>query len=180
MSRPPRPSGSGLAAWLRQLLHPPELRIDAPAVGPLLALLGELDQLPPPHLDPPAPAPGPPAEDPRARLLADLATGLWRLRGRMVDARSGEPLSEMRRAYRHLEAVWDALSQAGVEVQEHARRPYDPGLSLRVLAFQPTAGLERETVLETVKPCVYLGGRRIQMGEVIVGTPDRPGPPRAG
>jgi hypothetical protein len=157
-----RPHVAALAAALRQLLQPPELRISAPdpaAVLPLLEALGREPR-----------SPG--AEEPRARLLAEMATGLWRLRGRMVDAGTGEPHPEMRRAFRHLQAVWDALARAGVEVQEHAGRPFDPGQSLRVLAFQPTAGLPRETVLETVKPCVYLDGQRIQVGEVIVGTPE--------
>ncbi len=104
--------------------------------------------------------------------VADLATGLWRLREKMLDGETGRPLDEMRRAFRHLESVWDTLAQADVQVQDHSRSPYDPGLSLKVVAFQPTPGLDSETVIETLKPTIYMKGRRIQIGEVVVGTPE--------
>lgn len=107
--------------------------------------------------------------------LADLVTGLWRLREKMLDGETGKPLDEMRRAFRHLEACWDILAQAGVQVQDHSRSQYDPGISLKVVAFQPTPGLDCETVIETLKPTVYLNGQRIQLGEVVVGTPESRG-----
>ena len=108
--------------------------------------------------------------------LADLVTGLWRLREKMLDGETGRPLEEMRRAFRHLESAWDILAQVGVQVQEHSRSRYDPGLSLKVVAFQPTPGLDCKTVIETLKPTVYMKGQRIQVGEVVVGTPESRGP----
>jgi hypothetical protein len=109
------------------------------------------------------------------RLIAELATGVWRLRRRLqatgVD-RPDQPRDELRRAGRDVEAMWDALTQAGVQVLDPTGSPYDPGQSLTVLAFQPTPGLSQERVIETVKPTVYLRARWAQMGEVIVGTPE--------
>jgi hypothetical protein len=121
---------------------------------------------------------GAPAEDPGApgrqrRFLADLGTNLWRLRQRMLAPGTTQPLDEMRRAYRHLEAAWDALTQAGVQVQDHTGSTIDPGMSLKVITSEPTPGLARDTVIETIKPSIYLKSERIQMGEVIVGTPPR-------
>lgn len=106
------------------------------------------------------------------RLLTDMATNLWRLKQKMLRPGTGEPLEEMRRAYRSFEAAWDALLSAGVEVQEHTGSPFNSGLLLHVLAFQSTPGLEQETVLETIRPTVYYKQQLIQPGEVIVGTPE--------
>jgi hypothetical protein len=105
------------------------------------------------------------------RLVAELATGVWRLRKRFLEPGTDRPREELRRAYRDVEALWDTLTQAGVEVIDPLGKPYDPGESLTVLAFQPTPGLAAERVIETVRPTVYLRARWVQMGEVIVGTP---------
>jgi hypothetical protein len=167
-----------LLAALRQFAQPKEFRIAAPAPRAVLDALERVARAvsaPPPAVPP---ADAPPLEPPAApagpdeRLLAELGTGLWRLRQRMVDPSTGEPTEVMRRAFRHLQSVWDALAAAGVEIQDHTGSEYDPGLSIQVLAFQPMPELEREKVIETVKPTVYYRGRRLQMGDVIVGTPE--------
>jgi hypothetical protein len=116
-----------------------------------------------------------PAADEPPRYMAELGTGLWRLRQRMVEPGTSRPLSEMKRAYRHFESIWDVITQAGLEIQDHTDTPFDAGMSLKVIAFQPTAGLAREKVIETIKPSIYFHGRPIQMGEVIVGTPEQQG-----
>jgi hypothetical protein len=109
-------------------------------------------------------------------LLADLATGLWRLRRRMLDPTKGEPLDVLRRALRDVDAMCDRLREEQVDIQDHTGALYDPTLSLRVAAFQPTPGLEQDRVLETLKPTVYWRQQRIQTGEVIVGIPAAPTP----
>jgi len=107
------------------------------------------------------------------QLLADLATGLWRLRQRFLDAATGEPREESRRAFRDVEALLQRLKEESIDIQDHTGDPYDPSLSLRVAAFQPTPGLAQDRVLETLKPTVYYRQERIQVGEVIVGIPER-------
>ncbi|MFC5750687.1 hypothetical protein [Actinomadura rugatobispora] len=128
--------------------------------------------------DLPVPAPGGAAADDdddtgpgglSGRSLADVATSLWRLRTR-VDRMDDAP----RAVVRHLETAWDALTDAGVEIKDHTGEPFDVGLAMSVVAYQPTPGLHREQIIETVRPGVYLGDHSIQMAEVIVGTPDPP------
>jgi hypothetical protein len=106
-------------------------------------------------------------------FLADIGTGLWRLRHKMVKPGTNQPLVEMQRPFRHLESVWDALIQAGVDIQDHTDKPFDPGMSLKVISYQPMPGLGRERVIETIKPTIYFKGKMIQMGEVIVGRPQK-------
>ncbi|WP_152363694.1 hypothetical protein [Microlunatus speluncae] len=109
----------------------------------------------------------PPASEPAtvrldAHAVADLATAVWRLRGKVGE---DDP------AYRHLRSTLDALTDAGVEAQSHDGAAYDPGLRLSVVAFQPTPGLGRELIIETIRPSVYVRGQLLRMGAVIVGTP---------
>ncbi|WP_051393317.1 hypothetical protein [Glycomyces arizonensis] len=94
--------------------------------------------------------------------LAELAVAVWRLRSRAPDGPVG----------RHALSAADALAAMGVEARGYDGAAYSSGLQLRVLAFQPTAGLAEERVLETVSPAVYLRGKVIRMGEVIVGIPE--------
>ncbi|WP_067488609.1 nucleotide exchange factor GrpE [Actinomadura hibisca] len=181
-----------IGAAFRQWRQPREFRIAAPhwpaeALAALAAARddrpgdapGLTDTAPDPADDTipgqaPAPAdkpgtPGgtaPPGAVPSEGALADLAVHLWRL-GNRIDTASGGS----RALSRHLEAAWDALGAAGVEVQDHLGQPFDPGLRIKVVAFQPTPGLGREQVVEAVRPTVYLDGRLLRPGEVIVGTP---------
>lgn len=110
------------------------------------------------------------AEPAAARLLADLATGMWRLRRRLLELSAGN--DGLRRPLRDAEQLLERLREDGIEVQDHTGAAYDATLSLTVAAFEPKPGLERESVLETLKPTVYHRGNRIQIGEVIVGMPD--------
>ncbi len=92
----------------------------------------------------------------------------------MIEPETGKPLEEMKRAFRHLQATWDILADAGIEIQDHTGVLFDSGMSIKVLAFQPMADIDRETVIETIRPTVYFRSQRIQMGEVIVGRPPKP------
>jgi hypothetical protein len=62
-------------------------------------------------------------------------------------------------------------------VKNHTGDAYDTGMALRVIAFEPTAELAQEQIIETIKPTIYYNGKIARMGEVIVGTPtDNPTP----
>lgn len=106
-------------------------------------------------------------------FLAELSVGTWRLKKKMIDSANQQPLEEMKRAYRHLDSILLTLKNEGIEIQDHDGQKFDAGLSLKVLAYQPTVALESEYVLETIKPSIYLAGERIVMGEVIVATFDK-------
>jgi hypothetical protein len=106
----------------------------------------------------------------QCRLICEIATELWRLKTKMTDSEE-QPKQETRKIFRHVAAGLDVLSEVGVEVQNHTGLLYRSGLSVETLAFQPTTEVARETVIETIRPSVYLNNRQIQQGQVIVGTP---------
>lgn len=105
------------------------------------------------------------------KASASIATNAWRAKIKMVDAETNEPKEEMKRVYRHIEAIFDALKQAGVETIDPIGRSYDSGMAIKVVSFEQTPGVSKETIKETIKPSVAWKGRMIQTGEVIVATP---------
>ena len=104
------------------------------------------------------------------KTLADAATNLWSALG-SLDPGEGRPSPEARKAGRYLRNVRQTLEQAGLIVQDHDGEVFHPGLSLEVLVYVDDPALRVETVVETVRPSIYLGKQCIQMGQVIVGRP---------
>lgn len=135
-------------------------------------------------LEPPAPAEAPasiPAPvvavsseaylDELGVSMAALATQVWRARNRIVDPITREPREEMRRVYRHVEGAFESLAEMGLVINDWLNQPYDSGLPVKVLTFQPASDVQRDTVLEATRPTVIWKERLLQMGEVIVGIP---------
>jgi hypothetical protein len=155
----------------RKQVHFPELPVDE-ALNALHRLQTALHA----EQEPPAAsgiAPRPEAENPDefSPALGGLATQVWRAIGKTVDPATGKPREEMKRVHRHIEGALDMLKQMGLTMNDWVNQPYDTGLPVKVLSFQPTPGLDRDTVIETVRPTVIWKDRLLQSGEVIVGTP---------
>jgi len=106
-------------------------------------------------------------------FLIIVATGLWRIRSRMVEPISDKPYDEMQGAFHHLNNLWAAFSQIGLEIKDHTGSVFNQGMALKVLAFEPTDKLIADQIIETIKPSIYINGELRQMGEVVVGTPKR-------
>jgi hypothetical protein len=106
------------------------------------------------------------------RVLTHIATNAWRARIKMVNPDTGEPREDVKRLYRHIEAILDALQQIDIEIIDFIGKAYDTGMALKVISFEQTAGLSKEEIKETLRPSVLWQGQLIQMGEVIVGTPE--------
>lgn len=105
------------------------------------------------------------------KTFAAIATHAWRAKERMLDPASGEPREGMDRLYRNIEGIYQALLDAGVEIKDYTGGIYDTGMALKALSFEPTHGISREEVKETVRPSVLYKEHIIQLGEVIVATP---------
>jgi len=103
-------------------------------------------------------------------LAVEMGVSVWRLQRRL--AIEGEVSEEKKRVLRDLESAWDTLRQGGIEVKDHTGQKYAGGMALRVIEFQPTPGLTREQITETIKPSIYHRDKLVQMGEVIVGVPE--------
>ena len=158
-----------LARDPRSLVRLPDAPVDQ-AFDELLALHRSLQDAPQ-SAAAPAPTPSPSPDEEIGSFLCRLATHLWRAKSKMLDPGNGAPRDDMKRVYRHIEGALDSLTQSGIVIQDWLNQPYDVGLPVKVLSYQPTAGLPRDTILETLRPAVIWNGRMLQLGEVIVGTP---------
>ncbi len=181
---------SHLAGDLRQLLYRPEFRIGRPAwpadlsgrlaqaieAAARAAQTAAQAQIARKEAEPAAAADLQAALQERLKFLADVGTGLWRMRRAMVPPDSGwlldaRPREEMRKPFRWLVSTWDALKESGLEIQDHTGERYISGQSLKA-HFEAAPDLAEDTIVDTIKPTIYLDGRIIQMGEVVVGTPE--------
>jgi hypothetical protein len=106
--------------------------------------------------------------------MTAIATNVWKAKSKMLDAVSGEVREEMKRVYRHVEAALENLREIGFEVKDHTGDTFDYGQSLKVITTQPTQGITRETVIETIKPTIYWQQQLVQTGEVVIATPAAP------
>lgn len=106
-------------------------------------------------------------------VIASVCTGLWRMQQNLSQVPIEEMPDKVRRLNRHLESIMDTLTQSDFAIKDHLREAYDPGMFLNVAAYEPTDGISRETIIETIKPSVYWEDKCIQNGEVIVGTPKK-------
>ncbi|MFD9948141.1 hypothetical protein ACFWYW_57085 [Nonomuraea sp. NPDC059023] len=107
---------------------------------------------------------------PDEKALAAAATNLWRAERRLA-RRDEKPTTATHQAGRYVRATRSLLAEAGLVVQDHDGEPFHSGLALEVMLFQDDPSLTAETILETVRPSIYLMDRHIQMGQVIVGCP---------
>ena len=106
-------------------------------------------------------------------LLADVATGIWRIKNKFSAVGVNDLPDEIKKAYRHVESTWDALASAKVEVRDHTKEKYVAGMALNVIAFKPSSSVHTEMITETIKPSIFYNGKLIQMGDVIVETPEK-------
>lgn len=143
-----------IRAELRQRRHHPEFRIAPSDPGLFTRLLAAAR-------DPADPGP-----------LALAATNLWRAQRRLAQP-GGDP-AQARQSGRYLQRCRDALVDAGLVVRDHDGEQFHSGRSLEVLVFSDDPALTTETVIETVRPSIFLHDQRIQMGQVIVGCPAQP------
>lgn len=106
-------------------------------------------------------------------FLSELATIAFRLRVRTFEPGTNQTRGEMKGIVRQVEALFDLLASAGVEIVDHTGQttPTTGAFQQRILALERVPGLTCETVIETVKPTVRCRGRVLQVGEVILGAP---------
>lgn len=103
--------------------------------------------------------------------IAAIATNAWRAKIKIGNEASGEVREEMKRVYRHVESILESLQDMGVQIKDHTGDAFDYGLPLKVVTTQPTPGITKEKVIQTIKPTVYWQNQIIQKGEVVIATP---------
>lgn len=156
-----------LAKDPRTLVRFPDAPVDA-AMAEWSALQASMNA----PKEPAAPDPASTRElDAMMASLCQVATNIWRAKTKMVDAATQAPKEETRRLYRHVEGAMEGFAQMGLQINDLINQPYDAGLPVKVLTYQPTPGVTRDTIIEVVRPSVIWKDRLLQVGEVVVGIP---------
>ena len=108
-----------------------------------------------------------------AKSYAAIATQVWLAKRRIINPDTGEPREGLDRIFKHIERIFQALLEDDVEINGYDDGGiYDAGMVVKALTFEPTPGLSREMIKETLRPTVIYKKRQVlQQGEVIVGTP---------
>jgi hypothetical protein len=111
------------------------------------------------------------------KLLNSLANNAWKIQGRVMVNRKGEEIrdelkkDDIKKLVRHLDSIFEALTEFGFEVRDRTGENYDYGLPERIVSSAPRAGLTKELIVETLKPTIYLNSHLIQAGEVVIAVP---------
>ncbi|MFY9269695.1 MAG: hypothetical protein WAO55_08120 [Candidatus Manganitrophaceae bacterium] len=105
------------------------------------------------------------------KLLVDIATRLWRIRTSLQQPNSKKPFEKVERGYRHLEKLLSVLEENGIRIVDKTGDFYDPGMSMRVVSTEPTEGIGKAIIKETVEPAVYLDDHLIQIAKIVLGIP---------
>jgi len=119
----------------------------------------------------PAPAERPHLPAHFVKALVGIATQAWKLKVRMLDPATQEAREEHRKLYRHVESILDSLNEIGLQLRDRTNEAFDYGLPEKVIGTQPTPGITKERVIETIKPSIYWEQHLLQVGEVVVATP---------
>ena len=106
------------------------------------------------------------------KTLASIATYTWKAKSRLENAGGVEQSEVLKRVSGDIGRIWKVLVyDLGLEIKGHTGDFFDYGLPLKVVTTQPTAGITKERVIETIKPTIYWRNKIIQMGEVVIATP---------
>ena len=107
--------------------------------------------------------------------LIDLACAAWRLRRQVIDQTTGEPKEDAHHLAPRVSAIWNALSELGLQIEDRTGDviDWDALQAAEVLAWETRPEALPRTVLETVRPAVYLNGKRILKGLIVVAAPAR-------
>lgn len=103
--------------------------------------------------------------------LIGLATNAWRAKTKMIDGHSKEVREELKGVHRHIEAIWRNLNELELEIKDHTGDPYDEGQPMKVIASEPTVGITKAVVKETLLPTIYFKFQIVQHGEIVVAAP---------
>jgi len=107
-------------------------------------------------------------------FISSLAIEIWRLEKRFEKTKNdmvkGEKLKNTS-IVDQIQRIKDVFMKHEIEICEHSGADYNDGLSLKVLHIEEIDGLSKGKmkIIETIKPSVYLKGKVIFIGEVIVG-----------
>jgi GrpE protein len=152
-----------LLARLRQYRYPKIFRINAYAEVPGIADITQTLEVIAKELAA-EPTVASTADTDNEAFYTQLATFAWRVQ-QTCEREGNEHIN------RHVTKIIDTLAGQGITLLVKTGEPYDPGMSMQVLSSEPTQGISRAVIKETIQPTVLLHGRVLQKAQVVIGVP---------
>ncbi len=93
------------------------------------------------------------------------------MRRQVVVQATGEPGEDTNQLAPRVAVLWNSLSELGLQIASIIPETWSIQQllqSVEILAWEPKQATLREAVIETVRPTVYLNGKRILKGLVVV------------
>ena len=106
------------------------------------------------------------------KALAAIATSVWKAKSRLQEAATTDAGPILSRVQGDISRIWNTLTDdLGLEIKDYTGEAFDYGLPLQVVTSQPTQGITKERVIETIKPTIRWRNKTIQIGAVVIATP---------
>ena len=111
--------------------------------------------------------------------IASLATCAWRIKKRLLDKKTYEPVASIdsfivKKELRDLEEIAEILNRYGINIVDRTHQPFHNGLPEKVVLAKPLPNLQKENVVETFHPTIFWNDCLIQRGEVSIEVPENP------
>jgi hypothetical protein len=108
-------------------------------------------------------------------FISSLSIELWRLKKRIqnmkTDNEEKQEIDNFSPITDQLQRLDDVLKKYEIEICDHTGENYNDGKALKVLHIEEVENIPngRMKVIETIKPTIYLNGKVIFFGQVIIG-----------
>lgn len=108
-------------------------------------------------------------------FISALSIEFWRLKKRIQDAKiDEEKIKEsiyLSPIIDQIQRIVDILKKYNIEICNHNGENYNDGKALKVLHIEEMEEIPsgKMKIIETIKPTIYLNGKVIFFGEVIIG-----------
>jgi hypothetical protein len=108
-------------------------------------------------------------------FISSLSIEFWRLKKRIqnmkTDNEKKQKTDDFSSITDQIQRIDDVLKKYEIEICDHIGENYNDGKSLKVLHIEEMEDIPigKMKVIETIKPTIYLNGKVIFFGEVIIG-----------
>lgn len=111
-------------------------------------------------------------EQKAASAFCEIAIHAWRMHRRMTDRMTKEVKEEHKAMHRSVAGILEALTRMGFTLRDREGEFYDYGLPEKVVAAEKRVGINREMVVETIRPSIMYGDQLLKPGEIVIAVPE--------
>ncbi len=111
------------------------------------------------------------SENGNLELSYDMAFRVWQIKKAMIQENQKSEDREKKRSWKQLNRLINEMERSGIVIQDKTGDLYDSGMSVKVIASEPSMNISREIILETVSPTILYNGNIARFGEIVVGIP---------